>query len=281
MIFEGVGLHTGRPARVVVRPAPPDHGLVLRRVDVQPPVTLPAQVGFLAPARRCTALGFGEVTVLTVEHLLAALAGLGVDNALIEVEGPEVPALDGSALPFVEAMQQAGLVELGECRRMRRLARAVWAGDAAAGAFAVAMPAERFSVTYAFISDHPGLADQFAAFDILPEVFAREVAPARTVAFREEVEALLREGLGRGGSRENVVLVGPAGVEGKLRFADEVVRHKVLDLVGDLALAGPLSARVIAVRSGHRLAHELARRIVASGTPAGETILQEGRAQGR
>ena len=261
-ILSGTGLHTGQAGRVVLRPAPADHGVVVRRVDVHPPVAIPVRPDAVVAARRCTALGRGGVQVMTVEHLLAALSGMGVDNVLVDVEGPEVPGLDNSAGPFVEAIRQAGLVEQEAPRRVRRLRRALWAGDAERGQLVLAMPAERFTVAYAFVSDRPVLPDQYAEFVVTPEVFARELAPARTVAFLDEVEALRREGLGLGGRAEDLVVVGPEGVLGQLRFADEVVRHKILDLVGDLALAGPLLARVIAVRSGHRLAQELARRIV-------------------
>ena len=260
--LSGTGLHTGRPARVVLRPAPEDHGRVLRRVDLDPPMDIPVHPQAVLSSRRCTALGRNGAQVMTVEHLLAALAGLEVDNVLVEVEGPEIPALDNSAAPFVEAIGRAGVVEQSAPRRVRRLRRAVWAGQAAEGRLAVALPSASLTVACAFISDRPALGDQYAEFELTPEVFVREVAPARTVAFLDEVQALREQGLGLGGRAETVVLVGPDGVQGPLRFPDEVVRHKILDLLGDLALAGPLAARVIAIRSGHGLIQELARRIV-------------------
>lgn len=255
----GIGLHTGRRSRVRILPAPPDHGLLLRRTDRRPPVDIPARAAFLVGSERCTALGAGGASVLTVEHLLAALAGLEVDNALVEVEGDEVPGVDGSARPFVEAILGVGLAEQAALRRVRRLMRAVWVADE--GRLVMAMPAQQFSVAFAFVSDHPGLEDQYAEFSLDPETFVRELAGARTVAFRTEVEELRRRGLGLGARPDGVVLVGPGGVENPLRYPDEVVRHKILDVVGDLALVGPLSARILAVRSGHRLTHELARRI--------------------
>ena len=261
-VLSGTGLHTGQASRVVLRPAPADHGRVVRRVDVQPPVAIPVRPDSVVASRRCTALGRDGVQVLTVEHLLAALSGMGVDNILVDVDGPEVPGLDNSAAPFVEAIQQSGLVEQDAPRRVRRLKRSIWVADAERGGLVLAMPADRLTVAYAFVSDRPALPDQYAEFVVTPEVFARELAPARTVAFLDELERLRREGLGLGGRAEHLVVVGPDGVQGQLRFADEVVRHKILDLVGDLALAGPLEARVIAVRSGHRLTQELVRRIV-------------------
>ena len=260
--LEGAGLHTGQPCRLRLGPAPPDSGWQLRRVDVRPPVTIPVGPQAVVAAPRCTALGVDGVQVMTVEHLFAALSGLAVDNVAIEVDGPEVPALDNSALPFVQAVLEAGLQDQPAPRRVRRLRRAVWVLEAERGQMAVAMPCHELRVAYAFVSDRPALEDQYGEFAVRPQTFARELAPARTVAFLDEVQELRRRGLGLGGTADSVVLVGPQGYAGPLRFADEVVRHKILDLVGDLALAGAVRARVLAVRSGHRLHHQLARRIL-------------------
>lgn len=255
--LEGPGLHTGRHARVRLVPAPEDHGRVLVRVDVDPPAAIPVSARHRLPIPRCTALGAGGVSVMTVEHLLAALAGMGVDNVRIEVEGPELPALDGSALPYVHAIERAGLVEQRAPRRIRALRRALW--EAEGDRFVAAIPWPELRVSYAFMSDRPRLADQFVEFTVTPEVFRAEIAPARTVAFLDEVRDLRARGLGLGGRPDNVLVIGDQGPVGELRLPDEVARHKVLDLVGDLALAGPVVARVVAVRAGHELSARLAR----------------------
>lgn len=270
---EGVGLHTGKPARVRLSGAPEDHGWVLVRTDVDPPARIPVSVRYRLDVPRCTALGTDGAAVMTVEHLLAALSGLGVDNVRIEVDGPELPALDGSALPYVEAIDRAGLTVQSAPRRVRRLHRAVWVGDG--HRFIAAMPWPELRISFAFISDRPGLGDQFAEFTVTPGVFRAEIAPARTVAFADEVDRLQAQGLGRGGQLENVLLIGDGGPVNGLRLPDEVARHKILDLIGDLALAGPVAARVVAVRAGHALTARLVEAMerlwrTAEGKDAGD-----------
>lgn len=270
VIVRGIGLHTGIPAEVRLSPAPKDHGWVLVRTDVEPPAVIPVSVRHRVETPRCTALGLGGVTVMTVEHLLATLMALGVDNVRVEVRGPELPILDGSAAGWVEALDRAGLVEQAAPRRLRRLSRAIWVGDA--DRFAAAIPWRDLRVSFAFISDHPGLGDQFAELTVTPETFRREIAPARTVAFAAEVERLRAQGLGLGGSLDNVLLVADDGPVGGFRLADEVARHKLLDLIGDLALAGPLAARVVAVRGNHALTARLVEAMeqVLEGTEGKE-----------
>ncbi|MDI3279749.1 MAG: UDP-3-O-acyl-N-acetylglucosamine deacetylase [Bacillota bacterium] len=258
--LEGVGLHTGLPARMKILPAGAGEGILFCRTDRPEKPPVPADPEHLVAGRRCTALGWGtEEAVQTVEHLLAALRGLEVDNARVELDGPEVPAGDGSAAVYVRLLEEDGLVELPEPRRWLRLRQplAVSAGEA----HLVALPAEELRVTYVFVSSHPAVGTQYADWRIDPETFRREIAPARTVGFLEEVEALRRQGLARGATAELAVVIGPRGYLGPLRFPDEVARHKVLDVVGDLALAGFLRAHVIALRSGHALNAALARKI--------------------
>ncbi|WP_324669245.1 UDP-3-O-acyl-N-acetylglucosamine deacetylase [Geochorda subterranea] len=267
---QGIGLHTGIPAEVRLSPAPEDHGWTLVRTDVEPPAVIPVSVRHRVETPRCTALGLRGVTVMTVEHLLATLMALGVDNVRVEVRGPELPILDGSAAGWVEALDRAGLVEQAAPRRLRRLSRSIWVGDA--DRFAAAMPWRDLRVSFAFISDHPGLGDQFAELTVTPETFRREIAPARTVAFAAEVGRLRAQGVGLGGSLDNVLLVADDGPVGGFRLADEVARHKLLDLIGDLALAGPLAARVVAVRGNHALTARLVEAMeqVLEGTEGKE-----------
>lgn len=260
VVLEGAGLHTGLPVRMKILPAEAGEGIIFYRTDRPGSPPVPADPEHLVPGRRCTALGWGaEEAVQTVEHLLAALRGLEVDNARVELDGPEVPAGDGSAAVYVRLLEEAGLVELPDPRRWLRLEEplAVSAGEANL----VALPAEELRITYVFVSPHPAVGTQYADWRINPEIFRREIAPARTVGFLEEVEALQRQGLARGATAEMAVVIGPRGYLGPLRFPDEVARHKVLDVVGDLALAGFLRAHIIALRSGHALNAALTRKI--------------------
>jgi UDP-3-O-[3-hydroxymyristoyl] N-acetylglucosamine deacetylase len=266
LLFSGVGLHTGSEGKLWIRPAPPGAGLVFRSQGRR----VPAVAEHVVPSARCTRLTADGADVLTPEHLLAALYGLGVDNAHLELQGPEVPILDGSALPFVEAIQQAGVVTQEAPARVVRLPRPVWIAEGER--HVLALPAEQFAVTVAtdFGRACAGpavfhLEFPLAADDGSVEPFIRELAPARTFCFADEVAAILAAGLGAGGSAENTLVLSDEGPSRPLRFADEPIRHKALDLLGDLALlGGRLAAHVIAVKAGHALhtaAAEQIRRI--------------------
>ncbi|HEY8417946.1 MAG TPA: UDP-3-O-acyl-N-acetylglucosamine deacetylase [Limnochordales bacterium] len=257
----GTGLHSGRPCRLTLLPAPADAGVRWQRADLDGQPVVPAAVEHVVDTQRATTLGLGEARVQTVEHVMAALAGMGVDNALVQVDGPEPPLADGAAAAFVDLIRSAGVVTLEAPRRVRRVTRPVAAsyGDA----HIVALPADRLRVTYVFVSDHPALGTQFAEYTIDPETFAAEIAPARTVGWLAEVEALRRRGLALGATLESAVVVGERELVTPQRFPNEVARHKILDIVGDLALVGRVQAHIIAVRSGHALHAALARRLVA------------------
>lgn len=263
---QGVGIHTGEAATVRIRPAPCDFGIRFRRVDLDGEPEIPATVEHVERTRRCTCLANGRASVSTVEHLMAALRGLEIDNALVEIDGPEVPIGDGSALPFLEALEEAGTVEQEGERRILAVKEPVWVRSG--NRFAVALPLDGFRVSFTFTNDHkhPAMSDLYAEFDIEPEVFRREVAPARTVGWLSEVEALKANGLARGATMDVAVVFGPDKVLTPMRYPDEPVRHKILDLVGDLYLAGFLHAHVVAVRSAHALNYELSKAILASQT---------------
>lgn len=247
--FEGVGLHTGAPARVTVHPAPADHGLVFQVGDVR----IPALAEFVTDTSRCTVLSHQGAQVSTVEHLLAALSGYWIDNALIRVEGPELPIMDGSALPFAHAIAETGIAPQDAPARWIHLPEPVWApaGDKQV----LALPAERLTVAAAVDFERPMAGPQVFAFSPTePEQFARDLAPARTFCFEEWIAAILAAGLGGGGSVENVLVLSDTGTSTPMRFPDELARHKALDLLGDLALVGGrLCAHVIAVKAGHAL----------------------------
>ena len=247
--------------RLQLKPAPPEHGIRFRRTDVG--VEIPASLQYLADQDHATTLGRDGVSVSTVEHLLSALHALGVDDARVEVDGPEIPILDGSAAPFVILIHEAGLRPAAAPRQYLRVLRPV---EVVRGSKWVRLsPADHFQVSYTIGFDHPLLRHQTVSLRITPEAFTEAVAPARTFGFLREVETLRRSGLALGGSLENAVVIGETGVlNNKLRFEDEFVRHKILDAIGDLALLGcPLVGRLEAQKAGHALHAAVAQKLLA------------------
>jgi len=259
--FTGVGLHSGETVHARLVPAALGTGIEFVRTDVPDSPRVPATIAFRSPFPRRTRLQRGATEVDTVEHLLAACVGLGLDNLTVELDGAEVPGLDGSARPMVELIEQAGTVEQrGEAKHFE-LDRPVYVtgGDATL----VALPKEEPGLTLQYFAtfDDGEVQDASVRVDVSPATFAADIAPARTFCMASEVERLKEAGLGKGATRENTVVVGDP--ESAQRMPLEPVRHKILDLLGDLALLGAdLSARVIAHRSGHELNAELVRRLV-------------------
>jgi UDP-3-O-[3-hydroxymyristoyl] N-acetylglucosamine deacetylase len=246
--FEGAGLHTGAPARVRVLPAPAGHGLRFRLDDA---VEFPARADFVVETVRATVVGARGHRVSTVEHLLSALLGCGVDNALIAVDGPEIPVEDGSAKVFADAIDQVGLANLHEARIRWIPTEPRVFHDNEKLLAVVPAPAFRVRMTI----DYPApIGAQYAEAEITPETYRREIAPSRTFGFLHEVEGLLKRGLAQGGTLENAVVFGPDGPLAPLRSPGEPARHKILDLVGDFALLGAYpQCEVIAIKSGHKL----------------------------
>jgi UDP-3-O-[3-hydroxymyristoyl] N-acetylglucosamine deacetylase / 3-hydroxyacyl-[acyl-carrier-protein] dehydratase len=274
--LEGVGLHSGEQVRLRVLPAEPNRGIVFRRVDLDPPVEIPADIDLVVDTERGTTLGLGDVRIRTVEHLMAAISGLDIDNVVVEMDAEEPPAADGSAAPFVEMLRNAGIEEQSAVARIVRVDEP-FSVEEGESSFVMA-PAAGFEVAATIEFDHPLVSRQFGSFRIEPERFEREIAGARTFGFLREVEALRARGLALGGSVANAVVLTDEGLaEGsELRFADEFVRHKALDVVGDLALVGGrVEGRVVADRPSHRgnvaLGRELRRRAARAGN--GQPIL--------
>jgi UDP-3-O-[3-hydroxymyristoyl] N-acetylglucosamine deacetylase len=261
----GVGLHTGEKVYLTLRPAAVDNGIVFRRVDLDPVVEIPARPEYVGDTRLSTALRNGKVTVSTVEHLMSALAGLGVDNAYVELTAAEVPIMDGSAGPFVFLVQSAGVVEQTAPKIFIRVKKVVEvkAGDK----WARFDPFEGFKVSFSIDFDHPIFAKspQSAVVDFSTTSFVKEVSRARTFGFMHEVEALREAGLALGGSPDNVIVMDSYHIlnEDGLRYEDEFVKHKILDAIGDLYLLGhPLIGEFTAYKSGHTLNNMLLRALL-------------------
>ena len=255
--MRGVGIHTGALSSVTLHPAPPGAGVAFRAGGG----IIPALAENVIDTGRCTVLGAAGVSVSTVEHLLSALAGFGVTDALIEVEGPELPIGDGGAQIWADALTEARIVTIGEIIFPLLDAPLIETGKGSS--FIAAYPADSFRATVAITFDHALVGTQIARFDAARDDYAREIAPARTFGFIEEVEALRAAGLAKGGSLDNAIIVYPDRYSVPLSFPDELARHKLLDLLGDLTLAGvgPLpSADIIAVKPSHRLNTAFAAR---------------------
>ncbi len=247
----GIGLHSGNKVTLSLKPAPADFGIRFRRTDLGN-LEIPATVSNLASIQYATGLARDKGSVETVEHLLAALTSLGIDNVVVELNHPEVPIMDGSASPFIYLINEAGVKRLAAPRRYLKVVRpiALSRGDKRIALY----PSDHFKVTYSISFDHPLLRHQSRTLRITEESFCDDIAPARTFGFLKEVEMLRQNGLALGGSLENAVVLGETGVLNALRFEDEFVRHKILDVIGDLALVGyPIIGHLVAHRGGHAL----------------------------
>ena len=260
--ISGQALHSGKMVAVELIPQPVNTGIQFCRVDLPEQPVLPAKPQNIIDTTRNIALGTEKWRIQTIEHLMAALHGLKVDNLLVAVDGSEIPLGDGSAHFFVEKILQTGLVEQEKPRKVRKITEPVWVTDGTdPRSYLIALPGEGFRISYCFASDHKVTGNQFAQYRITSETFLKDIAPARTIAFWRELEALRKQGLALGGNMEIAVVVGEDGYLNQLRFPDEIVRHKVLDLLGDLYLLGPLEGEIIGVRSGHKLDVELALKL--------------------
>ena len=275
--ISGVGLHLGVACRLTVKPAPSGAGIVFRRTDLSGAPVIPARVDRAVLTERRTQLGTDPVSVHTVEHVLAAIAGLELDDLIVELDAPEPPIGDGSAGPFVELLRQAGIAQLPGTVQYLRLTEPVRITDGESRY--EAYPADDLQLDVSIDFAHPLVGRQSGRFVMTPEVFERELATARTFGFAREVDALRGRGLIKGGSTQSAIVLDEGGiVENELRWPDEFVRHKALDCVGDLALAGSrVRARVIADRPSHRGTVLLVRAIIAAAGNGGpsEQVAEE------
>ncbi|MBW4660534.1 MAG: UDP-3-O-acyl-N-acetylglucosamine deacetylase [Drouetiella hepatica Uher 2000/2452] len=261
----GIGLHSGLPTQVRLAPAETGRGRYFVRTDLPGAPKIPAQVDAVRQTMLSTELAYGEASVRTVEHLLAALAGLGIDNAQIEINGAEVPLLDGSALGWVEAIAQAGIQLQASDRPQFVLSEPIWIRQE--DAFVAALPSPELRFTYGIDFDLPAIGNQWHSWSPLSESsqesFAETIAPARTFGLAHQIEQLQQNGLIKGGSLENALVCGKEGwINPPLRFSNEPVRHKLLDLVGDLSLLGVFpQAHVLAYKASHALHVQLAQHL--------------------
>ncbi len=266
----GVGLHAGVKVTMTLRPAAPDTGIVFRRVDLPQPVDLPANALMVGDTRMCSCLEQqgpqGKIRVGTIEHLMSAFAGLGIDNAWVDLDAPEVPILDGSAAPFVFLIQSAGIEEQNAAKKFIRVTAPIEVKEG--DKWARFEPYDGYRLSFSIVFDHPAISRsaQRAEIDFAEHSYVREVARARTFGFTQEVEYLRENGLALGGGLENAIVLDEYRVlngDG-LRYGDEFVKHKILDAIGDLYLLGhPLLASFSAHKSGHALNNLLARELLA------------------
>lgn len=261
---EGIGLQTGSKTKIILRSAPANSGINFIRVDLpNKPLINIQSISFddYNLKKRRTILKAGPVEIQTTEHILAALFGLSIHNIIIEINGEELPGLDGSAKEYVEAIERAGIVEQDAPVKELIVKKAVWCADQ--GAFLAAFPYNGFRISYFLSYPATGIGDQFLNLEISPDIFKQEIAPARTFCISKEAILLKALGFGRGANFKNTLIMGKKGpVNNELRFSDEPVRHKILDLIGDLSLISmPFKAHIVAVKSGHGLNIELVKRL--------------------
>jgi len=262
----GVGLHSGAKVTLVLRPAQANTGVVFRRVDLAPPVDLKADPHGVGDTRLASCLEQGGARVATVEHLMSALSGLGIDNIYVDVDAAELPIMDGSAAPFVFLLQSAGIEEQNAAKKFLRVKKAVEVRDG--DKWARLSPYDGFSLDFSIVFNHPAVdrSGSRARIDFADQSYLKEVARARTFGFMQDVESLRDQGLALGGSLENAIVMDEYRVLNSdgLRYADEFVKHKILDAIGDLYLAGhPLLAAFEAHKSGHALNNQLLRALLA------------------
>lgn len=251
--LDGIGLHSGKPVRLTLSPAPQDFGIVFR---VPGSDAIPAAPESVVDSHYATTLGRGTARVQTVEHLLAAAAALGVENLDVRLDGTEVPAMDGSAKPFVALLMSAGRVRLNARRRAITIPYPIRVGTESR--WLQIVPADRLRISYTLDNDHPAIGTQVLSWTATERSFVEDFAPARTYGFLKDLGAIRKRGLAQGVSLDNTIGLGDGGVLNGLRYRDEFVRHKVLDLIGDLALLGrPVLGHVIARNAGHALNYEL------------------------
>ena len=260
--YTGNGLHSGKEVTIKLKPAPVDTGIVFIRVDLEGLPSVAAIADNVTTTVRATTIEHGKAKVFTIEHLLSAFHAAEIDNCYIEINAAEPPVADGSALVFFELLQIAGVTRQNAKRKYRIINEPYTIKDQ--DKFIVILPYDGFRVSFTSVNPNPLVGVQYEDFEITPEIFYREIAPARTIACEKEIESLKKMGLGLGGTLENVIVYNDERWLNELRYPDELVRHKILDIIGDLRLLGLIRGHVIAVKSSHALNTTLAKKIATS-----------------
>ncbi len=259
--YSGAGLHSGKDVTMTLKPGDPDTGIVFIRKDLPGQPEIHARAELVTSTLKATTLSENGAQVFTVEHLLGALFAMGIDNCRIEMDSPEPPVTDGSGLVFAQLVQQAGRKEQEKERKVLVIDKAfsVYDGDK----FIMMLPYDGTRVSFTSVNPHPLLGTQYFDFLLAEETFLKEIAPARTIGFMREVEQMHKMGLGLGGNLENALVYDDTKCLSVPRFPDELVRHKILDVLGDMSLIGPWKGHIIAVKSGHAYNSQLAKKIIA------------------
>ena len=259
----GKGLHSGVDVKLKICSAAIDSGIVFVREDLPGNPKIHATADRVTSVLRATTLEENGVKVFTVEHLMSALGACGIDNAKIFLNAEEPPVLKGNSIDFFELIKSAGIVEQSKERKIIRLEKIYRVDGGDGKRFIIALPYEGFRVSFTSVNPHPIVGIQYEDFEITEEIYRKEIAPARTIAYEKEIEELRKMGLGLGGTIENVIVYNDAGWMNKLLYPDELVRHKILDVIGDMRLAGFVNCHIIAAASGHALNTQLAKKIYA------------------
>ena len=259
VVYDGIGLHSGKPVHIEIAPAPPRTGIQFARIDLPEALPVAATAANVTATLRATTIAAGTLKFFTIEHLMSALHVSGVDNCLVLLNAEEPPVVDGSARTFFRLIAEAGTVEQDAERRVTVIDRIYRVDDGSH--FVMAVPYDGLRVSFTSLNEHPLIGVQYYDIEVTPESYGKEIAPARTIAYEKEVAALQANGLGLGGSLETVIVYNDEGWMNPLNFPNELVRHKILDVLGDIRLAGVIRGHIIAVASGHALNTALAKQI--------------------
>ena len=262
--YTGIGLHSGREVHATLKPAPEDTGIVFVRTDLPGAPQIHAKAENVTSTLRATTVEEDGHKVFTIEHLMSAFHAHRIDNAYVELDSEEPPVADGASLVFFELMAKAGIVEQAKDRKEIVIDKVYRIDDEKTGRFVMVLPYDGFRVSFTSLNPHKLIGVQYEDFHVDEAVYHKEIAPARTIAYEKEIQALREMGLGLGGSLENVIVYNDEGWLNPLHFEDELVRHKILDVIGDLRLAGIIRGHVIAAASGHALNTQLAKEIAAA-----------------
>jgi len=257
--YVGVGLHSGVDVHMTLQPAAADTGIVFVRSDLPGEPQVAAKASNVTSTLRATTIEENGIKMFTIEHLMSSFNAMGIDNCRILIDSEEPPVADGSSKVFMELIQKAGVKELNELRREIVIDKLYRVDDG--DKFVLALPYDGFRVSFTSINPHPLIGIQYGDYEINQDIYEKEVAPARTIAYEAEIEALRKMGLGLGGTMENVIVYNDQGWMNELRYPDELVRHKILDIVGDLRLAGFIKGHIVAVKSGHSLNTTMAKKL--------------------